>query len=309
MIPSEFVSLNDDLRFIKVKSCRKDPLESEWQRKNYYSVNDPSLIRWIQSGGNWGYFLRDDTDLCVLDADQPDALKVVIDFIGDTLTVKSGRAGTGYHILFRCSDLGEKKILLESVNGVSIGDIRPGSAIKKYFLVGPGSMHPEGRPYTIVKQSSPVVVSRDELLEIISPLRKKEKIRPHQIKQIKKSVLEWKGTGTGAGPVTRYLDAWGLIYTSKQEGDQFIYRLGQCPFSNAHTDGAYIVQNGTVGPWVAKCFLDTCGVGDGARRWEVLVAKYGRPSFSKERHEKKETIPGIAIVEKYAFKRLMRGIR
>lgn len=175
IIPTEFVSLDNDLRFIKVRRGQKVPSENDWQGTRNYSVNDPDLIRWIANGGNYGYFLRDDTDLCVLDADRPEDLVDLINFLGDTLTVKSGREGNGFHILFRCAALGDKKIYLDSPDKrtdegrpVSLGDIRPGSTEKKYQTVGPGSIHPDtGRPYLIINNHSPVEVDRDELLKLI----------------------------------------------------------------------------------------------------------------------------------------------
>ncbi len=166
-IPSEFIALDNDLRFIKVKKSSKIPLESDWQNTNNYSVNDPSLIQWIQSGGNYGYFLQDNTDLCVLDADKPEELKEIIEYIGSTLTVQSGRNGTGYHILFRCPNLGTQKIYLKN-NGRDIGDIRPGGTDRKYQTVGPGSIHPDtGRPYAIIYHSAPAEVDKSELLKVI----------------------------------------------------------------------------------------------------------------------------------------------
>lgn len=170
-IPPEFLALNDDLRFIKVKSKSKIPAEEEWPGKNNYSATDPNLPSWIESGGNWGYFLKDDTNLCVLDADKPDALTDLVIYLGDTLTVKSGRAGNGYHLLFRCKNLGSKKIYLKNERNEDLGDIRPGSTEKKYQTVGPGSLHPDtGLPYIISNHSSPVEVDREELLLLIGRL-------------------------------------------------------------------------------------------------------------------------------------------
>lgn len=168
-IPTEFLKLDPDLRFVKVKIGQKLPLEKGWQTTSNYNATDPDLLEWIHSGGNWGYFSRDDTNLCVLDADKPDELTDLIDYLGATLTVKSGRAGAGYHILFRCPDLGTQKIYLRNAGGEDVGDIRPGGTERKYQTLGPGSIHPDtGRPYVIVNSCDPAEVDKEELLKVVS---------------------------------------------------------------------------------------------------------------------------------------------
>lgn len=198
-IPPEFVALDSDLRFIKVKPRSKQPAEIEWQSGNNYSANDPRLIQWIQSGNNWGYFLRDDTSLCVLDADSPNALEDLIRFIGSSLTVQSGRDGKGYHILFRCPNLGTQKIFLKDGTGKKdIGDIRPGGTGRKYQTVGPGSFHPDtGRPYLIVDNSTPAIIDPDALREVLKkyqkPIQKKHGRRNVQTGEIDNYLTQQAG--------------------------------------------------------------------------------------------------------------------
>jgi hypothetical protein len=278
-IPPEFLKLDQELRFIKVIKGRKEPVEC-WLENNY-SVNDPSLIQWVQSGGNYGYFLQDNTDLCVLDADKPEELAPLIEYIGPTLTVQSGREGIGYHKIFRCPDLGPKKIYLFNTGGESLGDIRPGSANKKYFLVGPGSIHPDtGRPYTIVDSSDPVIVDREGLLQLLQ--------------QYTKPVGEKKASKRGPiAPCTpvivgdspgRYLDEWGLSYRVVLADDGFIvFKLDDCPFSPDHSDGCYVAFNPDLGTVVARCYHDRCGGDTGPNRWDELVERFGPiPEKAKE---------------------------
>ncbi len=179
-IPEEFRALDNDIRFIKVKKHSKLPEEEDWPGKNNYSSDDPRLTSWIEGGGNWGYFLKPDTDLKILDADNPDKLSEVIEYIGPTLTVKSGRDGSGYHILFRCGYIGNRKIYLEEPEThAPIGDIRPGGTKKPdgspavFQCVGPGSYHPDtGRKYAVYDASPPVELDADALLALIEPYRK-----------------------------------------------------------------------------------------------------------------------------------------
>ncbi|MDD1728839.1 MAG: phage/plasmid primase, P4 family, partial [Methanospirillum sp.] len=180
VIPEEIKELDDEIRFIKINKNSKIPLEKRWNENAHYSVNDPSLIQWIQSGGNYGFFIREGSDLCILDADDSQSLREVIDFLGDTLTVQSGRKEQrGYHIFFRCQNLDEKKVFLFTYNEngekVEFGDIRPGSAEGKYYVVGAGSVHPDGKKYEIIKSTPPRVIDKNQFLEIIAPFRLNKK--------------------------------------------------------------------------------------------------------------------------------------
>ena len=168
-IPEEIIDLTEDLRFIKVLKRDKRPAEAGWESVANYTPDDPRLLRWLQDGNNYGYFTRDGSDLCVLDADKPEELHDLIRFLGKTLTIRSGREGNGYHILFRCRDLSDKKLYLKNSAGLEIGDIRPGGTSRKYQCVGPNSIHPDtGKKYLISDSSSPRKINRAGLMTVLS---------------------------------------------------------------------------------------------------------------------------------------------
>lgn len=167
-IPPEFIELSKagKVRFIKVKKGQKEPL-GKWSTAANYAHDDPELLKHLSTGGNYGYMVKG--SLCVLDADIPEHLTPLIETLGDTLTIRSGREGEGYHILFECDDIGKDKILL--YNGEQdIGDIRPGESI--FYIVGPGSIHPSGKPYEIINHSPP---GRPDPVALKSCLKKYEK--------------------------------------------------------------------------------------------------------------------------------------
>lgn len=287
-IPGEFISLDNDLRFIKVRRHSKVPAESDWQGSNNYDANNPDLIRWISTGGNYGYFLNDDTDLCVLDADKPDELTELINYLGDTLTVKSGRTGIGFHILFRCENLGRQKIYLKNSEGNDVGDIRPGATEKKYQTIGPGSIHPDTcRPYEIVNHSTPVEVDRDELLKVISKyLVEKPSSHPiiHNGQKIKKTHTGRKA-GVPIGERNNYLFSYACWLRSRGYG-----------LSDILTTMIGINREDCIPPVDADELESVC---KSACRYQA-----GAKEESKDK-----VIPGMAIIRKYAFKKLMKSVK
>ncbi|ACL16713.1 hypothetical protein [Methanosphaerula palustris] len=87
-----------------------------------------------------------------------------------------------------------------------------------------------------------------------------------------------RGTGRKLGE-TLNLAGWfhdhGLGFSDRrpyQGGD--LYRLDACPFSSAHTDGAFAIQFGS-GAVYASCHHASCG--GGSQRWPELREMYERP--------------------------------
>ena len=72
--------------------------------------------------------------------------------------------------------------------------------------------------------------------------------------------------------VSKFLDKWGLTYKITGNGDEVVYSLDKCPFSDAHTDGAYVSQNKASGAIKAACHHDSCGAGK--NRWKELRSKF-----------------------------------
>lgn len=226
-IPSEFIQLSRDglIRFIKVKKGEKEAIEKNWQGQNNYTHDDPELLQHLAGGGNYGYMVKG--SLCVLDADSPEHLKELMDLIGDTLIVKSGREGEGYHILFYSDDIGHKKIYLKSKNGEDIGDIRPGDS--PFFVVGPESIHPSGRAYEIVNRAAVVRPDPEALKECLKKYTiapKQERELPNETIQRAFAVLDgspvFKRNKTREGGRNNYLFKYGCSLRSKGKSDSDI---------------------------------------------------------------------------------------
>ncbi len=163
--------IGGDLRLIKVRKQAKSAFESGWNQHNNYSANDNEILKWVKSGNNYGFFTSLESKICMLDADNPEMIKDLIKVIGDTFTIRSGRDQGGYHIIFRCDfpdDVKDKIVFMDSC-----GDIRRG---KKFYLVGPGSIHPSGTPYTIVNDAPIKTVNYSDIQPLIMKYVKTEEI-------------------------------------------------------------------------------------------------------------------------------------
>ncbi len=68
-----------------------------------------------------------------------------------------------------------------------------------------------------------------------------------------------------------WLTEYGLSYTAKPYQDGTIFVLDACPFSEAHTDGAFAIQFSN-GALFAGCHHNSCG--GGRQRWQELRARF-----------------------------------
>ena len=68
-----------------------------------------------------------------------------------------------------------------------------------------------------------------------------------------------------------WLSGHGIGYQTKPYHDGTLYLFDQCPFSDAHQDGAYAIQFST-GAIFAGCHHNSCG--GGTQRWRDLKRKY-----------------------------------
>jgi len=71
--------------------------------------------------------------------------------------------------------------------------------------------------------------------------------------------------------LAKWLRRYGLTYIAKPYQSGTLYVLDSCPFSTAHTDGAFAIQfeNGAI---FAGCHHDSCG--GGTQRWPELRARF-----------------------------------
>ena len=164
-IPNQFCK--EGFRFIKLLPYDKRPIEKWKDPNNQYSWNDDALIHYMHAGGNYAIVFGE--DICVLDVDNENTFKscnILEYFEGCTFTVKTGR---GKHFYFKNNAIEKKFVFGGGQN--HIGEIIPLSG--RYYIVGPGSYHPNGRRYEIISDDSFKYFTLDELNEIFYSLFKK----------------------------------------------------------------------------------------------------------------------------------------
>jgi hypothetical protein len=232
---------NPNFGFIRLNNEKK-PIDKAWQflaRDTRW--NDPVIQDWINKGGSYGVMPLSG-DVCILDADKPEELQGLIDFIGDTFTVKTGR---GFHVYFRCRGLGDKKILLSDH-----GDIRPCGS--KFYCVGAGSVHPSGERYKIVNDTQLKEINLGELNRFINKYRKNREAQPKP---------EHREIGSGFDNISDYLrDNHGLKLAdilppqnAKWVGDEY---EGSHPIHGSENG-----HNWTVNRDTDKVYCRRCGAG------------------------------------------------
>jgi hypothetical protein len=167
-----------NLRYILLEKKKKKPKESKWGSEKNYPHDSPKLQGHISSGGNYGLACGFG-DLAVFDSDQEERLSElgILSALPKTFTVRTGGGGT--HRYYFCPDLIKKIILYDPVlvddegNPLHLGEIQ----WKGQQVVGPGSIHPNGKSYKIIDDVEIATITGDQLFAIIQPLKTSKKKR------------------------------------------------------------------------------------------------------------------------------------
>ena len=138
-------------RFVRIDICSKKPFERGWNvpgSNTNYSIDDPKFLSWIGSNQNYGV-VAGVGGLIVFDADGLMRLTEIglMAELPDTFTVRTG--GGGLH-LYYLSDLDQKiimydRVLKEEDKPLHLGEVQS----RGFQAVCPGSIHPNGKAYTI----------------------------------------------------------------------------------------------------------------------------------------------------------------
>jgi hypothetical protein len=140
----------DTARFVKVNANEKVPSEINWQENNY-RWNEPELVKHILDGGNYGFLPVAGCDISVIDIDGS------TEGVFETFTVRSG---SGTHSYIRCRGVSGKTLIFND-NGDHVGEFfAPGAGA---YVVGPGSVHPDGQRYEVLCDLPIATVTPDEL--------------------------------------------------------------------------------------------------------------------------------------------------
>jgi hypothetical protein len=143
--------------FIKLASHSKAPQKGNSASEGpFYRSTDPELRDHIKNGGNVGRVLRD--DMIAFDVDHQELLDELEDW-PETLVIKSGGDGVGYHYYYRCPGWNENQRELR-LGSVNIGGVRSGNS----YCLAPPSVHDEtGNRYTVETSHDPAEVSSSRI--------------------------------------------------------------------------------------------------------------------------------------------------
>lgn len=161
---------NPAFRFVRIEAGSKKPFEAGWNKpgsSTNYSIADPKFFSWIGSHQNYGV-VAGIGGLIVFDADgllRLTELGLMAE-LPETFTVRTG--GGGLH-LYYISDLDQKiimydRVLLEEGKPMHLGEVQS----RGFQAVGPGSIHPNGNYYTVIKDIPIVFIDSEKLKSIIS---------------------------------------------------------------------------------------------------------------------------------------------
>lgn len=148
----------DGFRFVLITPQNKAPIEMNWTKTNNYPFNHPKILN---HKGNLG-IVCGYGGLVVLDIDDKSKLN---EFNIDTFTVETGSSGR--HLYFIC-----KEEFKQSVYVLSCGELR----VKNSQVLIPGSIHPNGNEYNVIKDVPILEVSKSYLKELLINYLKKEEV-------------------------------------------------------------------------------------------------------------------------------------
>ena len=178
-----------------------------------YKATDWKVLNHLAYGGSYAIYCSN--NLAVIDADEPELLEAVKQ-LPETFTVKTG--GGGLHFYYR-SDLDTKLIIYDPKTIVydesgrshckHLGEVQAGG---KAYVVGPGSRHPSGNRYEVVKDIELAYLSKEEILSWIERNGFREKRKRH----ITKKEVERHFSNTFDIPVTDFL----YPDNARQRGDE-----------------------------------------------------------------------------------------
>jgi len=183
VIPGQLIGAG--FRFIIVRALGKEPLETRFPDDRNYAADDPFLVKWISpkslEGMDEGFWTKNGRGkgwfsnygvLCsarciAIDLDGPEIIAHALKLpeIRGTFQVRSG-SGEGLHA-YLTTDGGRTVALYdpekkdENVRPLNVGHIKSARS----FVVGPNSIHPSGKPYTVVNPAGVRFLPFREILE------------------------------------------------------------------------------------------------------------------------------------------------
>ncbi|MFB6089031.1 MAG: phage/plasmid primase, P4 family [Candidatus Aenigmatarchaeota archaeon] len=232
----------EDFRFVKIQKGKKGPFEKRWQKDNNYRYNDAEFQEW---DGNYGVVCGFG-DLTVIDADNEITEEKVENHLPETFTVETGSGGKHYY--FICKDI-EKPIRLKQEEYGDLGDVQ----FKGKQVVGPGSLHPNGSTYSVLKDKKIKEISVVDIKKALKDLIKNssvDKVKEEEDRKRKKHNIDELN-------ITDVVDTSGLT----KRGNEY---QGPHPIHGS-TTGMNFCVNPSKNVW--HCFRKNCDSGGGPLSW------------------------------------------
>jgi len=157
---------SEEINFVLLEKGGKKPFQQSWQNKKI-KFNDAELIEHINSNGNYGVMGGGERNLVIVDFDNEELQKKLIDKLPETFMVKTG--GGLLHLYYFSNNAKSFKIFDEDMN--TLADLQG----EKKQVVGAGSVHPNGNLYEIVKDYPIAFIDYSELQAQLMPYDKKPK--------------------------------------------------------------------------------------------------------------------------------------
>lgn len=161
----------ESFRFVPILNGHKKPEGKNWNTEANYPFGHPVLAGYLAEGHNYGV-LTGVGGLVVLDIDDLARLEAlgIIGKLPETFAVRTGRGRL--HLYYICPDLKQKIILEDPELKDSVGDPLHLGELQALGqqVVGPGSIHPNGNLYEVIKDLSIAAITKGDLLQILSPL-------------------------------------------------------------------------------------------------------------------------------------------
>jgi len=177
----------ESFRFVPILNGHKKPEGKNWNTEANYPFGHPVLAGYLAEGHNYGV-LTGVGGLVVLDIDDFPRLEAlgIIGKLPETFIVRTGRGGLHFYLL--CPELKDKIILEDpelqdaEEDPLHLGELQ---ALGQQ-VVGPGSFHPNGNRYDVIKDPSIAKITKGDLLQILAPLKQIRKADADPVRKRRK---------------------------------------------------------------------------------------------------------------------------
>jgi len=161
MIPKQLQ--NHEFRFVRIAFKTKKPIKEEagWRIRGGLKFDDPILLEHISQHKNYG-ISGGYGNLYLLDSDIPLIGELIEQKFGQTFRVKSG-SGKGFHDYFIIKGGQLYRTITFDKDGKHYGELRGDGN----YVVCPGSVHPSGGTYEVLRDLPIKEINYPELMEYL----------------------------------------------------------------------------------------------------------------------------------------------